>query len=325
MVSLEATHKKILIIEDNPTSAELLKEILEQSNYQVIIANDGKIGVELATREFPDLAIVDVMLPTLNGFEVCEQIRSNEALKTLPIIILTVLNEPQHLVRAIKAGATDFINKPFDRLELLARVHSLLEIKDEFSKRELFQDVVYCLMTALNSRCPNVAAHSKRVAKMVKQLGMRLSISTNMISELAIGALLHDIGKLGLILSPDVIPEELSEDERNIWKQHPLIGEKMFSRFHRPLVQRIIRSHHERVSGEGFPDSLAGPTLDLPVRIVALCNRFDQISKGDSNRWGEAIKTLQYEASQEYWDSSVLKELERLLQLYSDLEVNPFE
>ncbi|HHW41182.1 MAG TPA: response regulator [Syntrophomonadaceae bacterium] len=324
MVSLEALHK-ILVIEDDPASAELLKEVLEQVNYRVIVAHDGRNGVKLANQELPDLAIVDVMLPTLNGFEVCEQIRSNQALMTLPIIVLTVFNEPQHRVRAIKAGATDFLNKPFDRLELLTRIRSLLDLKDEISKRELFQDVAYCLMTALNSRSPNVASHSRRVAKLVEQLGMRLSTPTNMISELVTGALLHDIGKLGLILSPEVVPEDLSEDERTIWKQHPLIGEKMFSRFHRPIVQKIIRSHHERVSGGGFPDSLAGPALEFPVRIVALCNRFDQISKGEPENWGEAIKTLQFETGQGYWDSNVLKELEKLLKLYSELGMNPYK
>lgn len=314
---MPASHK-ILIAEDDLPSAELLREVLEQMHYQVLEANDGAAAVELAGKEHPDLAIVDVMLPFLNGFEVCDKIRRNPELTTLPIIMLTVLNEPHHRIRASQAGATDFLTKPFNRLELLAKVRSLLGLQDAMSQREHFQDVTYCLLTSLGSRSPEAAAHSKRVARIAEQLGRRCGIAPAELKDLYTGALLHDAGKLALDGALPIASESLSPDALSIWQKHTVLGDLMFSRFSRPVVKAIIRSHHEQMDGTGFPDGLYGNQIPVPVRVVALCNRLDHLTGGrmeESAALKAAVPKLTEEAAAGRWDTEILAELEELSKL----------
>lgn len=300
---------KILIVEDDLPSAALLREILEQSNYDVISTDDGQKSLLFAEKEKPDMAIIDVMLPTLNGFEVCEQIR--EINSNMPIIMLTVLNETYHRIRAIQAGATDFLTKPFDRLELLAKIRSLLETHRDLEQYELFINMSHCLLTALKYRNPEIAAHSHRVSKLSEEIAGLMQLDSGIIKEIRLGALLHDIGYIAL-------EDNMVKNQDD--KQHILIGHEMFSKFNRPIICSIIKSHHEKICGGGFPNEISGCEIDMPVRIVALCNRFDILVNSEINNYSTpetVLLVLRREVKDGYWDSNVMEKLEQNIKMYS--------
>ena len=249
---------KILIVEDDLPSLKLLEEILTQTNYRVIKATDGGQALELVREETPDMAIIDVMLPTLNGFEVCQQIRAIPEFSAMPIIILTVLNEPHHRIRATEAGATDFLSKPFDRMELLTKIKSLLSIRAEFTYHEHFEDIIYCLLAALEQRNSLIVNHCRRV-QAFRAVQHQVWAAGQKVNDIKDGALLHDVGKLALEI-PLKFGSEEKQEERFVesWRKHSLLGDQMLARFHRPIVRNIVRSHHELLSGRGFPDGLKG-------------------------------------------------------------------
>ena len=316
---------KIMVVEDDLPNLKLLEEILTQSDYQVVKATDGSQAMELVQRKAPDLAIVDVMLPTLNGFEVCQRIRAIPEFSAMPIIILTVLNEPHHRIRATEAGATDFLSKPFDRMELLTKIKSLLSIRNEFIHHEHFEDIIFCLLLALEKRNSLIVNHSRRVAKLSEQFSIRWGLPVREVNDVRDGALLHDIGKLALDIPLELYSEENNEikaETLKLRKNHTIFGDQMLARFHRPIVRQIARSHHELLSGGGFPDGLKGAQINMPVRIVAICNRFDFLTEGNwsnADRVSKSLQTMQKEVRAGSWDQDMFKELTDLVNIYLSL------
>lgn len=313
-----STHK-ILVVEDNLATLELLKEILEHNNYEVITKMDGLKGLKTVENTKIDLVLLDVMLPTLNGFEVCERIRKIPDSHTLPIIILTVLTEPQHRIRALQAGATDFMNKPFNHAELINKIKSLLELKDEISQREHFQDISFCLLTALSNRSPRILSHCRRVAQLSEQLAFRMSLPPSTISEIVTGALLHDVGKLGLDIPLDVNTEDRDYTELQVLQDHPQIGDSMFAHFNRPIIRSIIRFHHEWSSDT--PQEYIDYEIRLPIKIVAICNEFDNLTKGnyeDSLVIEKALSTLRNKMFIDCSNDNILNEFQKLIKIYKN-------
>ena len=262
--------KKILVLEDDLLSLKLVKEILTKYGFIVLEATDGMQAITLAAEETPHLAIVDIMLPTLNGFQVCEKLRSIPGLKTMPIIVLTVLNEDQHRIRAIEAGASDFLIKPFDRVELVTKIKALLSIQEERSRCESFDDIMFCLGTALSHRIPAVKAKCSRVAYLAEQLAIRLDLPVSDIAEMKKGVYLQDIGQLAM--DADILEGSFAKQE----ERHTVLGREMVAHFDRPIVQAIILHHHSNLKCENYPHALAA-NLKVVIDIVGICNHFDQI------------------------------------------------
>jgi putative two-component system response regulator len=308
---------RILVVEDDFATGELLHAILEQNDYQVTLRTDGVSALKALDEEPFDLALVDVMLPNLNGFQICERIRDDPRHELMPVIILTVLAESQHRIRALQAGATSFLNKPFDRLELLTQIHSLINLSHKISKRESFDSVIACFTTMLELRNPGILAHGRRVAKLAEQLGYRMGLPLSATGELKAGALLHDIGKLCLPPSEEGGAGAASQP----CPDHAGCGDRMFAHFHRPVVRAIIRLHHE--------DGLAGSALTQVgdgqirscVQIVALCNRFDHLLQ-ESARGQEpiqaALAALDGEVRAKGWDREVQAQLAELSRTFGN-------
>jgi len=303
---------KILVVEDDFATGELLKAILEQNDYQVVIQTDGLSALKAVDEDQFDLALVDVMLPNLNGFQICERIRNDPRNELMPIIILTVLTESQHRIRALQAGATGFLNKPFDRMELLTQIHSLIHLSQKMAQREAFDNVVSCFLTMLGIRYPDLLAHSHRVAKLAEQLAYRMGLPLAVTNELKVGALLHDIGKLCL--------DGASDDGQPLpSRSHAECGDRLFSHFHRPLARAIIRLHHDDGSAAGALGQAGEGHAQVAVQIVAICNRFDNLLQaGAPGPAGlqNAIALLDDEVRTHGWDREVYAKLAELTRTF---------
>lgn len=307
------TPYRVLVVEDDFATGELVKEILEQNDYHVVVRTDGVSALKAVEEDTFDLALVDVMLPNMNGFQICERIRNDPRNELMPIIILTVLSECQHRIRALQAGATSFLNKPFDRMELLTQIHSLIDLSRKITQRESFDDIVSCLLAMLELRHPEILAHGQRVAKLAEQLAYRLGLPLFTVNELKAGAQLHDIGKLCLD-GPDGAPE--GEAPR-----HALCGDRLFSHFHRPLARAIIRLHHDKAAPSSDLGRIGDPQVRLAVQIVAVCNRFDNLVHAgtrEPNAIPRALAQLDEAARIQGWDREVCTKLAELARAFGD-------
>lgn len=164
-------------------------------NYEVIEATDGLKAISIAGQEKPNQAIIDVMLPTLNGFQVCERLRSIRELKNIPIIILTVLNENQHRIRAIEAGANDILSKPFNRVELLTQIKALLAAQEDRMDMVPFESLAHCLLTALGRRNPEARMRGLRVGYAAERIALTMGMKLRDVEQMKRGAYLCRISE----------------------------------------------------------------------------------------------------------------------------------
>jgi putative two-component system response regulator len=312
------TSYKVLVVEDDFATGELLKEILEQNDYQVVTRTDGISALKAVEEDTFDLALVDVMLPNLNGFQICERIRDDPRNELMPIIILTVLSESQHRIRALQAGATSFLNKPFDRMELLTQIHSLINLSHKIAKRECFDHIVASFATMLGARNPALLAHGQRVAKLAEQLAYRMGLPLSVTGELKAGALLHDLGKVCLE-APDDEPGGTAGDPSPFVPRHAECGDRMFSHFHRPLARAILRLHHDDGSAGSELGRIGDRQVRLAVQIVAVCNRFDNLVQAGApglDGIPAALSRLDAEVRAKGWDREVHAKLTELIRTF---------
>jgi putative two-component system response regulator len=269
----------ILVVDDHPTSRMTAATLLAVEGYQVLEAESGPAALKLVAESKPDLLLLDVMMPGMDGFEVCRQLKQDEHTRLIPIIFVTALNDRRSRIRGIEAGGDDFLTKPFDRLELTARVKSLVRQKRLNEDLDHAEQVLFSIARSIESRDPNTGDHCERLVAMSKSFGEFLNLSREQIRNLMWGGYLHDIGKVGI---PDAVllkKGKFTPDELEIMKQHVLIGEKICQ----PLrtmrgVLPIIRHHHERWNGTGYPDGLAGDEIPLLAQVFQIIDIYDALT-----------------------------------------------
>ncbi|HEY3523626.1 MAG TPA: HD domain-containing phosphohydrolase [Candidatus Limnocylindrales bacterium] len=269
----------ILVVEDDASNRALLGYILRREGYLVLHAEDGLSGLEAVRSERPDLVLLDVGLPLMDGFEVTRRIREDRRDATLPVLLLTGRTSTTDVVQGLDAGADDFITKPFAEPELVARIRTALRLRRALVGMEAAHAIVSALANAVEAKDVTTERHCQRLAGMGARLGARLGMSSVDLDALAYGALLHDVGKIGV---PDAIltkPAPLSEDEWELVRRHPEIGERICA----PLDSfasfgPVIRHHHERWDGQGYPDRLVGARTPLGARIVGIVDSFDAMT-----------------------------------------------
>jgi putative two-component system response regulator len=297
---------KILVLEDDLPSLKLMHDILEMHNYQVIEATDGLKALTIAEQEKPNLAIIDVMLPTLNGFQVCERLRSHCELKNIPIIVLTVLNENQHRIRAIEAGANDFLTKPFNRVELLTKIKALLAMQEELTGLVPFESLVQCLLIALGKRDPAAKMRGLRVGYVAERIALTMGMQLSDVEQMKKGAYLQDVGILGLPSGTHSQPDTQTES-------HIQIGEEMISCFDAPIVKEIIRFHHCNLKSPQYPHDLPD-NIQLLINITTVCIRFDQLYYGNLPvQHSKAISILEEETQQGLWPKDVFQIFKQII------------
>ncbi len=269
----------VLVVEDDASSRLLMTRVLEAAGYRVLAVADGEAGLTAVDAERPDLVVLDIGLPGIDGLEVCARLRAEPRNATLPIIMLTARAQLDDLVTGLGAGADDYLAKPFRQPELLARLRSALRLRAALLRMETAHAVVATLANAVEAKDPITEHHCQRLAFLSARLTDRLGLDHAAAETIAYGALLHDVGKIGI---PEAIltkPGPLDEAEWELMRRHPEIGERIC----RPLgagagFLPIIRHHHERWDGRGYPDRLAGEAIPLGARIVAVADAFDAMT-----------------------------------------------
>src|SRR6202163_2548381 len=310
----------VLVADDQAANRELLEELLTAQGCKVIAVSDGAAAVEQLTRTQVDLVLLDVMMPHLNGFEVCEKIKEDPHTYLIPVIMITALSDKQDRLEAIKVGADDFLTRPVDRTELLARVRSLLKLKQRTDELERAESVLFSLARSIEGKDPYTHGHCERLAEYSARLGEQLGLSKDQINALRRGGVVHDVGKIAV---PDAIllkPGRLTPDEWTIVREHSVVGERICA----PLksfrfVLPIIRHHHEKLDGSGYPDGLRGDALPLTARVLQIVDVYDALTTDRPYKKAfsvtDALQTMKEEVAKGWWDPHIFDQFERLVKI----------
>jgi putative two-component system response regulator len=274
--------------------------------------------VEELSRTVVDLVLLDVMMPRLNGFEVCERIKKNSDTYLIPVVLITALSDKQDRLQAIQAGADDFLSRPVDRTELLARVRSLLNLKHRTDELEKAESVLFSLARSIEGKDPYTHGHCERLAEYSVRLGEHLNLSEEELTALRRAGVVHDVGKVSV---PDAIllkRGSLTADEWTLVKEHPLVGERICA----PLksfrfVLPIIRHHHEKFDGSGYPDGLRGQDIPGAARVLQVVDVYDALTTDRSYKKalsvGDALQIMRQEVAKGWWDPHIFHQFEHLM------------
>jgi len=272
----EEVPPSVLVVDDIEANLELMEAVFQREGYTVRIALEADTALEICSRYSVDIAILDVMMPGISGFELCRRLKSQTTKYFFPVILLTALNDKKSRITGLECGADDFISKPFDVLELLTKVRSLLKLKELHEQLDHSENVIFSLVVAMEAADYYTKGHSTRVGALAKEFGSFLGFPEKELGILKKAGILHDIGKIGF--SDNILrkPATLTTEEMNIIRRHPVIGENIC----RPLtsmqsVLPAIRSHHERWDGTGYPDALSGDDIPLITRILGILDSYD--------------------------------------------------
>jgi putative two-component system response regulator len=310
MVAVEESASErdvVLAVDDNEQNLQLLEEYLWSWGYDVVLARDGQEAIDLYPRHNPAIIVLDVMMPNVDGYEACQRIKSSPGGRTIPILMLTALTGTDDKIRALECGADDFLNKPINREELRARIRSLIKIRNLRKELDSSENIIMALTGALESKDPRTAGHVQRVAAYAAALCDKLGMSPSEKEIVTKGAMLHDVGMIGV---PDhlLTAMALDDEERGRVADHTRMGASILDPMttFRQFVP-IVRWHHERWDGNGYPDGLKGDEIPLEAQIVALADRFDEIHHERAITEAEAMKVLMAEAEGGAYDVELVK------------------
>lgn len=319
MTHTNALPATILIADDEEANREILAELLEYEGYRTIPAMDGVEALKLLRSRHVDLALLDVMMPGCTGFSVCQQAKSDPATRLIPVVLVTGLNRSEDRIKGIEGGADDFLSKPVDRAELLARVRSLLRLKQFTDELESAETVLCSLAISIEAKDPYTVGHCDRLSIYGEAMAKRIGLTSDFQIALRRGGIVHDLGKVAV---PENIlrkPGKLTPEERKIMEEHPVVGERICA----PLksfrnVLPIIRHHHEKLDGSGYPDGLKGNSIPLTARILSTVDIYDALTTDRPYRKAftreQALATLYEEVERGWWDRDLVKELEVVLE-----------
>ncbi|MEO0839214.1 MAG: two-component system response regulator [Cyanobacteria bacterium J06643_5] len=277
--SFENDAPKVLVVDDHAASRMTAVALLGMEGYEVIEAESGSTAVHLVAQKQPDLILLDVMMPEMDGFEVCQLLKQDEQTRLIPVIFITALNDRRSRIRGIEVGADDFLSKPFDRVELAARVKSLVRQKRLNEDLDHAEKALFSIARAIESRDPNTGDHCERLVKLGKAFGEYLGLTRYQVRDLMWGGYLHDIGKVGISDSVLLKKGKLTPDEWEEMRQHVLIGEQICQplRSMRGVIP-IIRNHHERWDGSGYPDGLKEDEIPFLAQVFQLIDIYDALT-----------------------------------------------
>ncbi len=308
----------VLVADDDAANRDLLSRLLEAQGYRVLCARDGREALDFLLTGHPAVALLDVVMPKLTGFQVCRAAKANPATRLIPIVLVTGLTSTDDRIHGITCGADDFLSKPVNNEEVVARVGSLIRLKEFTDELESAESVLFSLVLCIEAKDPYTEGHCNRLSKYSAQLGERLRLPPRLCKALHLGGIVHDIGKVAVPEHILLKPGPLTPEERKIVEQHPVVGERICA----PLksfrhVLPIIRHHHEKLDGSGYPDGLQGEQIPLTARILQTVDVYDALATDRPYRKAllpeQVFSIMHEEAKRGWWDDSLIRELESLI------------
>ncbi len=290
-------HPLILIVDDNPINIDLLLNILK-GEYRFGVAKDGAKAMAYLENNKPDLILLDVMMPEIDGFEVCTKIKANPIFKDVEVIFITALSDAKYIAQGFESGAVDYITKPFKAAEVKARVQTHMSLKkmkealniqnikleDQVKSKtaqlqEMFNATVGGMALMAESRDPYTAGHQHRVAQYASDISKNMGLPDDQIEAIRISGLLHDIGKIRTPVSLLNRPGKLLKAEWELIKTHPAVGFNILKQIPFPWpIAEIVYQHHERIDGSGYPRGLKDGEIMLEAKILAVADVIEAIS-----------------------------------------------
>lgn len=302
----------VLGVDDEPNALLVLEGLSLSEGHIFHGTTKPKEALDLVLQHMPDVVLLDVMMPHLSGYDICVAIKANEVTRMIPVVLLTALDSREDRVQGIEAGCDDFLPKPFDRIELRARVRSLARTKRLNENLDHAETVLATLARAVEAKDGTTGDHCDRLTRNGLSFGRFLGLNRPDLKALARAGVLHDIGKVGI---PDAVllkPARLTPAEWEIMRRHPVIGAELLA----PLrtmdrVVPIVRHHHERWDGGGYPDGLRGERIPLLARVFQVLDAFDALTsvrpyKAAMNEL-EAINVLLGETGEGKWDPAIME------------------
>ena len=311
---------RVLVVDDDPSQRKLERLILEERNFDIVEAANGSDAISMAGELELDAVLLDRYMPGLDGDEVCRMIREDLGNYLLPVIIISGDDSPTALTATLNGSANDFIKKPYSPEELVARVKSSVNMKRLTDQLDNIETVLFSLARMVEAKDKNTGDHCLRLANICEVFGSALELSGEELEALRRGAILHDIGKLGV---PDRIllkPGPLNEAEWRIMQQHTVIGYEICKHLRTlKTTLPIIRNHHERYDGSGYPDKLAGDNIPLLARVFQIADIYDALSSRRSYKEAmsshEIIAVFQAEVEKGWRDPHLVR---RFIELIKD-------
>ena len=269
---------RALVVDDDKALTRLFEQLLKEA-YAVDIAHDADSALEAVRTHHPDVVLLDVMIPGTNGFDVCRRLKEDPTTRLTPVILITALEAREARLQGVDAGADDFLTKPVDTHELLARVRSLVRMKRYTDDLDSAASIITTLAEMIERRDGFREGHCYRIANYATALGRSVGLGDEDLRTLQRGGFLHDIGMLAI---PDAVLRRagtLEPEEYEQIKAHTVVGDSLCSNL-RSLqsVRPIVRHHHERLDGSGYPDGLKGDSIPLVAQITGIVDVFDAVT-----------------------------------------------
>ncbi len=270
---------RVLIADDMTSIRALFEKLLVADGHDVITVGDGSTALDAVYRERPDVVILDIAMPKMDGLEVCRRVKADPDVRLTPVVLITGLSEVADRIRGIEAGADEFLTKPVHPHELRARVTALMHVKSLIDELDSAEAAFMTLALTIEARDPNTNGHCERLSQRAVLLGRTLGLPEEDLAALHRGGYLHDVGKIGVPDSVLLKPGPLTAEEFAVMKTHPDIGDSLCA----PLrtlrqVRPIVRCHHERLDGSGYPRGLRGDDVPLLAHLVGIVDVYDALT-----------------------------------------------
>ncbi|MFH0726350.1 MAG: HD domain-containing phosphohydrolase [Pseudomonadota bacterium] len=281
----------VLIVDDNPANLDVLVDTL-RLDYRLAVAKSGTRAIAFTESHPPDLILLDIMMPEMNGYDVCERLKSSPKTLGIPVIFITAMNEPEQISRGFKVGAVDYITKPFHATEVLARVRthlSIMEMRETLNVQnllleervkektaaleEMLNATIRTMAMAVEIRDPYTAGHQIRVAALACAIAKKMGLSGRSIDTIHYAGLLHDLGKIRIPAAIINRPGKLLQVERDVINIHPQVGYDLLKNIPFPWpIAEIVYQHHEKLDGSGYPRGLSGDEILMEARIIGVAD-----------------------------------------------------
>lgn len=272
-------HARVLVVDDDTNITTLLSRLMKKEGHEVVAVHDGTACLDAVSVHAPDLILLDVVLPLMDGFAVCRRLKQDPTTRLTPVILITGVGDAEAKMQGLEAGADDFLVKPIDTRELLARSRALIRLKRYTDDLDSASSIVMTLAVMIEARDGYTEGHCHRMANYAASFGRRLGLPDDDLQALRRGGFLHDIGMLAI---PDSVlrkPGALEPEEFDLVKSHTVVGDSLCANL-RSLqsVRPIVRHHHERLDGSGYPDRLSGDKVPLLAQILSIVDVYDAVT-----------------------------------------------